>query len=164
MHKEVDRIYELNEYLRFHSRSFKKLVKLKPDVPKNEQDDPVWNQMSDSIDDLEQYGYYLDSLKERFNNLIELEFNIENATQCMCNPSRILYSMDFTNLYPVADNSRFLSILGTLFLPVSFLAVSISLPSILPYLPYLAIPSLPFASFPPISQSDRTSTHSRSSE
>ena len=102
MHKEIDRIYELTEYLRFHSRSFKKLAKLKQDVPKAEQEEPVWDQMDDEIDNLDQYSYYLDSLKERFNNLIELEFNIENATQ--------------------SDNSRFLSILGSLFLPVSFLA------------------------------------------
>lgn len=82
MHKEVDRIYELNEYLRFHSRSFKKLGKLKTNVPKDEQDLPVWDEMEDAVDDLEQFSYYLDSLKERFNNLIELEFNIENANQC----------------------------------------------------------------------------------
>lgn len=102
MHREVDRIYELNEYLRFHSRSFKKLVKLKDSVNKDEQDELVWEQMDDALDDLESYGCYLESLKERFNNLIELEFNIENATQ--------------------SDNSRFLGILGTLFLPISFLA------------------------------------------
>lgn len=82
MHREVDRIYELTEYLRFHTRSFKKLSKLKNAVPKNEQTDPVWDEMDDAADDLEQYSYYLDSLKERFNNLIELEFNIENANQC----------------------------------------------------------------------------------
>lgn len=82
MHKEVDRIYELNEYLRFHTRSFKKLTKLKTEVKKDEQQEPVWDQMDDAVDDLDQYGYYLDSLKERFNNLIELEFNIENANQC----------------------------------------------------------------------------------
>ena len=102
MHKEIDRLYELTEYLRFHSRSFKKLSKLKNSVPKDEQDDPIWDQIDDAIDDLDQYSYYLDSLKERFNNLIELEFNISNATQ--------------------SDNSRFLSVIGALYLPVSFLA------------------------------------------
>jgi len=102
MHEEVGRIWELTEYLRFHRRSFNKLAKLKANVPVLEQKEPAWDQIDDAIDDLEQAGYYLDSLKERFNNLIELEFNIENANQ--------------------SDNSRFLSILGTLFLPVSFLA------------------------------------------
>lgn len=102
MHREVDRIYELNEYLRFHSRSFKKLAKLKTETETNKRDETIWDQMDDHIDDLDQYGYYLDSLKERFNNLIELEFNIENATQ--------------------SDNSRYLGVLATLFLPISFLA------------------------------------------
>lgn len=41
-------------------------------------------------------------MKERFNNLIELEFNIQNAVQ--------------------ADNAQFLSVIATIVLPVSFLA------------------------------------------
>lgn len=123
MHKEIDRLYELTEYLRFHSRSFKKLAKLKTSVPETEQEDPIWDQTDDAIDDLEQYDYYLNSLKERFNNLIELEFNISNATQ--------------------SDNSRFLSVIGALYLPVSYLASIFGITSInwsvLLYV-YIAIP------------------------
>ena len=102
MHHEVDRIYELKEFLHFHSRSFKKLQKLKDSVPKDEQDDPLWNDMDDAVEDLDQFDSTTDGLKERFNNLIDLEFNIQNAVQ--------------------ADNSAFLSVVATLFLPVSFLA------------------------------------------
>lgn len=72
MHKEVDRLYELKEYLTFQSRSFKKLAKLKDDVSKSEQKTPVWSEIDDAMDDLDQYDSYLDSYKERFNNLIEL--------------------------------------------------------------------------------------------
>jgi len=58
--------------------------------------------MDDSVDDLDQFDSTLDSLKERFNNLLDLEFNIQNAEQ--------------------SDDSQFLSVIATLFLPVSFLA------------------------------------------
>lgn len=34
--------------------------------------DPVWDEMEDAGDDLDQYSYYMDTLKERFLNLIEL--------------------------------------------------------------------------------------------
>ena len=34
--------------------------------------DPVWDEMDDCIEDLDQYAYYMDTLKERFLNLIEL--------------------------------------------------------------------------------------------
>lgn len=34
--------------------------------------DPVWDEMEDAIEDLDQYAYYMDTLKERFLNLIEL--------------------------------------------------------------------------------------------
>ena len=106
MHKEVDRIYDLTSYLNFHLRSFKKLSKLKEDVckdlPKGEDPGPVWTDVDDVVEDLDQTKDELDSLKERFNNLIELEFNIANATQ--------------------AENSQFLSVIATLFLPVSYLA------------------------------------------
>lgn len=34
--------------------------------------DPVWTEMDDAIEDLDQYAYYMDTLKERFLNLIEL--------------------------------------------------------------------------------------------
>ena len=85
--------------------------------------DPVWDEMDDTVEDLDQYDYYMDTLKERFLNLIELvsdffstpftrislqqcqEFNIENANQ--------------------SDYSRFLSIIAALYLPVSYLAVSL---------------------------------------
>ena len=125
MHNEVDRIYELKEYLHFHSRSFKKLQKLKDSVPKTEQDDPLWGDMDDAVDDLDQYDSTIDGLKERFNNLLDLEFNIQNAVQ--------------------ADNSQFLSVVATLFLPVSFIAsvfgiTTITWPPIW-YL-YVAIPVL----------------------
>lgn len=42
MHREVDRIYEMKEYLHFHTRSFKKLQKLQNDVPAEERKDPLW--------------------------------------------------------------------------------------------------------------------------
>ncbi|KAF2766493.1 hypothetical protein EJ03DRAFT_329988 [Teratosphaeria nubilosa] len=123
LHTEVDRMYELKEFLRFHSRSFKKLQKLKDDVPKNEQKDPLWTDMDDSVEDLEQYDSQIDSFKERFTNLIELEFNIQNAVQ--------------------SDNSAYLNIAATVFLPISYLAsvwgiTTITLPAI-DYL-YAAIP------------------------
>ncbi|WPG97780.1 Hypothetical protein R9X50_00056100 [Acrodontium crateriforme] len=102
LHTEVDRLFELKEYLHFQSRAFKKLQKLKANVPKNEQQDPLWDDMDDAVEDLDQWDTTLDSLKERFNNLIELEFNIQNAVQ--------------------SDNSQFLSVIATLFLPVSFMA------------------------------------------
>ena len=123
MHKEVSRIFELQEYLHFQSRSFKKIRKLKDDVPKEEQKDPLWADMDDSVDDLDQFDGVLNSLKERFNNLIDFEYNIQNATQ--------------------SDNSAFLSAVATLFLPISFLAslfgiTTITWPAIW-YL-YVAIP------------------------
>ncbi|KAK5115096.1 hypothetical protein LTR62_001793 [Meristemomyces frigidus] len=102
MHREVDRLYEFKEYLRFHNRSFKKLQKLRDNVPEQEKKDPLWSDMDDAVEDLEQYDSTLDSLKERFNNLIELEFNIQNAVQ--------------------SDNSSFLTVIATLFLPLSYLA------------------------------------------
>ncbi|KAK3708008.1 hypothetical protein LTR37_011701 [Vermiconidia calcicola] len=102
MHNEVDRIYEMKEYLSFHTRSFQKLQKLKPNVPENEQGDPLWGDIDDTVDDLQHIDTTIDGLKERFNNLLDLEFNIQNAVQ--------------------ADNSQFLSTVATLFLPVSFLA------------------------------------------
>jgi hypothetical protein len=34
--------------------------------------DPVWDEMADAEEDLDQYSYYMDTLKERFLNLIEL--------------------------------------------------------------------------------------------
>lgn len=78
MHKQVDRIYELKEYMRFHSRSFKKLLKLRDTMHKSPDDDmdPVWDEMDDAVEDLDQYDYYMDTLKERFLNLIELVSNI----------------------------------------------------------------------------------------
>lgn len=102
LHNEVDRLYELKEYLHFHTRAFKKLQKPRDDVPKREQKDPLWGDMDDAVEDLEQYDSTLDGLKERFNNLIELEFNIQSAVQ--------------------SDYSQFLSIVATLFLPLSYLA------------------------------------------
>lgn len=102
MHMEVDRIYEQKKYLQFQMRAFKKLQRLQGGVPKNEQNDPLWNDMTDAIEDLEQFDNTLDGLKDRFNNLIELEFNITNTVQ--------------------AENSAFLTGVASLFLPVSFLA------------------------------------------
>ena len=125
MHKEVDRIYEMKEFLHFHSRSLKKLQKLKDDVPQRQQEDPLWGDMDDAVDDLEQYDSTTDGLKERFNNLIELEFNIQDAVQ--------------------ADNSRFLAVVATLFLPISFIAslfgmTTITWPAI--WYVYVAVPVL----------------------
>lgn len=65
MHIEVDRIYDMKEYLHFHMRAFKKLQKLKDDVPKNEQKDPLWADMDDAVEDLEQFESTLDGLKDR---------------------------------------------------------------------------------------------------
>lgn len=65
LHSEVDRMYELKEYLHFHNRAFKKLQKLKANVPKQEQKDPLWGDMDDAVEDLEQFDSSLDSLKER---------------------------------------------------------------------------------------------------
>lgn len=125
MHHEVDRIYELKKFLHFHSRSLKKLQKLKDSVAKQEQDDPLWNDMDDAVEDLDQFDSTTDGLKERFNNLLDLEFNIQNAVQ--------------------ADNSQFLSVIATLFLPVSFVAslfgmTTINWPAI--WFLYVAVPVL----------------------
>jgi hypothetical protein len=38
----------------------------------DEDTDPVWDEIGDTIEDLDQYSYYMDTLKERFLNLIEL--------------------------------------------------------------------------------------------
>lgn len=65
MHMEVDRIYEMKKFLRFHMRAFSKLQKLKLDVPKDEQQDPLWDDMDDAIEDLEQFDSTLDGLKDR---------------------------------------------------------------------------------------------------
>lgn len=102
MHIEVDRIYELQEYLRFHIRSFRKLAKLKLALPSEEQQDPLWDDIEDAVDDLDQFDSSLANLKERFLNLLDLEFNIQNADQ--------------------TEDSSFLTVIATLFLPVSFLA------------------------------------------
>lgn len=102
MHNEIDRIYEMKEYLHFHSRALKKLQKLKDNVPKSEQQDPLWSDLDDAIEDLEQNDSTTDGLKERFNNLLELEFNLQNASQ--------------------AEAATFLGIIATIFLPVSFVA------------------------------------------
>ena len=123
MHNEIDRIYEMKEFLHFHNRAFRKLIKLKAKVPHNEQQDPIWADMDDEIENLGQYDATIDGLKERFNNLLGLEFNIQNATQ--------------------SDNSALLAIIATLFLPISFVASlfgmsSVNWPAIL-YV-YVAIP------------------------
>ncbi|KAI9700487.1 MAG: hypothetical protein M1820_006786 [Bogoriella megaspora] len=106
MHKEVDRIYDLLAYLNFHLRSFGKLRKLKPtalkDAPNDESEDLVWTEVEDQVEDLQQIKDELGYLKERFDNLIEFEFNISNADQ--------------------AEDSSFLSTIATLFLPISYLA------------------------------------------
>ena len=87
MHKQVDRIYELKEYMRFHARSFKKLLKLRDSMHKADDDDkdPVWDEMDDAVEDLDQYDYYLDTLKERFLNLIELVSQriVEGEGECL---------------------------------------------------------------------------------
>lgn len=66
MHKQVDRIYELREYLRFHSRSFKKLLKLKPpadDKAQEDDADPVFDEIENAIDDLDQVAFSLPLLQ-----------------------------------------------------------------------------------------------------
>lgn len=123
MHMEVDRIYEQKKYLQFQMRAFKKLQRLQGDVPKSVQKDPLWEEIMDAIEDLENYDNTLDSLKDRFLNLVDLEFNITNTIQ--------------------AENSAFLTGVASLFLPVSFLAslfgiTTVSWPAIW-YL-YAAIP------------------------
>ncbi|GAM89680.1 hypothetical protein ANO11243_077190 [Dothideomycetidae sp. 11243] len=121
LHKEVDRIYELHDFLQFHSRAFKKLAKFKTsEATVSKYGNTIWEVIDDCLEDLEQYENYLDSTKERFNNLIELDFNIENATQC----ERLTrYTMLVADI-EAAANARFISILGALFLPVSFVAVN----------------------------------------
>merc|ERR1712080_15957 len=99
MHIEVDRIYELQEYLRFHSRSFRKLAKLRQSVSQDQQGHHLWNEIEETVDDLDQFDSSLDNLKERFLNLLDLEFNIQNADQ--------------------SEDSSFLAVIATLFLPVS---------------------------------------------
>ncbi|KEQ75465.1 hypothetical protein M436DRAFT_41755 [Aureobasidium namibiae CBS 147.97] len=82
-HKQIDRIFELSEYMRFHTRSFKKLLKLKDTMHKSADDaiDPVWDEIGDAVEDLDQYSYYMDTLKERFLNLIELVSRLHVDTQ-----------------------------------------------------------------------------------
>ncbi|KAF1987636.1 hypothetical protein K402DRAFT_42974 [Aulographum hederae CBS 113979] len=127
MHDELARIYNAQQYLRFHCRAFSKLLKYKEAIKEREREKKARRQhqhgvaytesielrisiakpdhtadMTDAIDDLEQAGYELDLLIDRFKNLTEYEFNMENAKQ--------------------AEDTRFLSIVATLFLPLSFLA------------------------------------------
>jgi hypothetical protein len=65
MHKDVDRIFEMKEYLHFHTRTYRKLQRLKGAVPEPEQQDPLWNDIDDALEDLEQFDSTLDGLKER---------------------------------------------------------------------------------------------------
>ncbi|QIX00673.1 hypothetical protein AMS68_006190 [Peltaster fructicola] len=101
MHNEMARIYELKEEIRFHVRSFRKLQKLKGEVPKHEQNDSLWDDIDDTVEDLDQFEESLNTLRERFNNLLVLEFNIQSSDQ--------------------SENSAFLSRIATLFIPMSFL-------------------------------------------
>lgn len=83
LHKEVDRIYDLHRHLRFHRRAFRKLADFKTaDAAQSQVGDTIWEVMDDCLEDLEQIENYLESFKERFNNLIELDFNLDNAAQC----------------------------------------------------------------------------------
>ncbi|KAF2479507.1 hypothetical protein BDY17DRAFT_229815, partial [Neohortaea acidophila] len=65
MHHEVDRIYELKEYLQFHQSSLTKLQKLKSDAPEQAQAAPLWTDVDDAVEDLNQYSSTIDGLKER---------------------------------------------------------------------------------------------------
>lgn len=121
MHHQIDRIYELLLYLSSHTRCVKKLSRQNPNKQSNKTgndgdssdagggasiiergDEPIWDELEDLEDDLDQADYELSALKDRFENLTDLEFNLSNAKQ--------------------SDDSRFLSGIATLFLPISFLA------------------------------------------
>ncbi|KAF2098339.1 hypothetical protein NA57DRAFT_26422, partial [Rhizodiscina lignyota] len=73
MHHQIDRIYELLLYLRFHSNCVKKLSKLKPDdkdkdnqsTQSGDDDDPVFSELDDLTEELDQADYELNALKER---------------------------------------------------------------------------------------------------
>lgn len=127
LHHQISRIWELLTYQRFHSSCFKKLIKMNPKKSDDDggggggggggrskagsaaggsdddsDNEPVWDELDNQSDALDQVNYELTALQQRFDNLTELEFNIENAQQ--------------------SADSRFLSILATLFLPLSYLA------------------------------------------
>jgi Mg2+ and Co2+ transporter CorA len=121
MHKNIDRIYELSEYMRFHSRSFKKLLKLRDTMHKSPDDesDPIWDEMDDAVEDLDQYSYYMDTLKERFLNLIELVSKIHHHHL----NHRLTRLQEFIENANQSDYSRFLSILAALYLPITYLTV-----------------------------------------
>jgi hypothetical protein len=144
MHKEVDRIYDFTSYLNFQLRCFKKLQALGDDnltkaahpggrssvVSSNSSEDdsdpdPIWAELADTIEDLSQWKDDLATYKDRFNNLIELEFNISNTDQ--------------------AEDSSFLTGIATIFLPISYLAAIWGITTIsltpLQYV-YVAIPVL----------------------
>lgn len=78
----------MQQYASFQRRGLEKLAKIGTTTSnKHLKDDPLWDEMQDALDDLEQHTNFLDSLKDRFNALSDLEFNIENATQCKLPPS-----------------------------------------------------------------------------
>ena len=142
-HEELRRIYTLQQYLHFHQRSFEKLDKvreqrrirderfgngyaspipipgatgpaaakptasslkldLKISAPRLRSAKVQSMDIEDAMEKLEQSGYEFDRLVDRFKNLTEYEFNMANARQ--------------------AEDTQFLSIIATFFLPLSFLA------------------------------------------
>jgi hypothetical protein len=67
--------------------------------------DPVWDEMADAEEDLDQYSYYMDTLKERFLNLIELV-----SRHCLAFERRVLTW--FTGIqYRECQSVRLLAIL-----------------------------------------------------
>ena len=103
MHSDLDHIYELQQFTHFQKVAFDKLQRLlQTHVPQQELQDPLWNDLSNTMEGLRRYELTLDSIKERFNNQIGLEFEIQNALQ--------------------SRNIQFLTIVDALILPVSLLA------------------------------------------
>lgn len=117
-HEQIGQIYFFQQFLRFHLRAFSVLDKYRetkikageleagslqlwllesprPNALKNMKVDDAW-------DDLSQFQEELQLLIDRFKNLTEYEFNIDNAK--------------------MAEHTRFLTIIATIFIPLTFLA------------------------------------------
>lgn len=123
---QIDKIYDLLPLLSMHTRCFENLLLKKPVNPAFEdnggvgermyqEDDnrshtsaiergiePIWDDLRDRLNDLVQIKSQLEAMKERFRNLMDLEFNLANAKQ--------------------TQEAKLLTSVATLFLPISYLA------------------------------------------
>lgn len=114
-HMQIRQIFILQQYLHLHLRSFQRLADvwgMKMDVGEGSPEPQALGdvrstkagrmQFDDAYADLEQFQGELGLLIQRFKNLTEFEFNMDNAKQ--------------------AADTRILTVIATVFLPLSFLS------------------------------------------